>query len=262
MADYRPCSWCRRGQRSRLHKRSLGRVPKGNRKMKLEKMLRRLGKKIIKPEYRPPEHSLDSWNLTNFGHETRKALALGYFLGLAEKSFQNNPRAVAVECGVGRGWSLGVILLGTSAEVLGFDSFQGFPPASREDRENFVPSAKYAQLSPSYVRENLRRAGINDEQLGRLTLIEGFFSESLAKISTGVGFVHLDVDLYSSYWECLESLFPRLVPGAVVTFDEYDLGRDIEKWPGAKAAIDKFVMHKNLELSRHESGYVYFQIPW
>ena len=230
--------------------------------MKLHEVLRRLGQVIVGSKATPSDDSLDSWNLTDYGYETRKALALGYLLGLAEKSFQNNPQAIAVECGVGRGWSLGVILIGTDVDVVGFDSFQGFPPSSSKDRDNFVPSAKYAQLSPSYVRENLRGAGIEEEKIERLTLIEGFFSESLAKVSTGVGFVHLDVDLYSSYRECLEGLFPRLIPGAVVTFDEYDLGRDTEKWPGAKVAIDEFVLQKDLELLRHPTGYAYFQIPF
>ena len=54
-------------------------------------------------------------------------------------------------------------------------------------------------------------------------------------------FIHLDVDIYSSYIECLDELYAKLVPGGVVVFDDYGSS----KWPGAKKAVDEFFADKD-----------------
>jgi len=53
-------------------------------------------------------------------------------------------------------------------------------------------------------------------------------------------FIHLDVDIHSSYIECLTELYPKLVPGGVVVFDDYGS----PKWPGAKKAVDELFSDK------------------
>lgn len=58
-------------------------------------------------------------------------------------------------------------------------------------------------------------------------------------------FVHLDVDLYSSYETCLPYFYKRLVSGGVIGFDEYN----DPKWFGAKEAIDEFCLEHNLNVN-------------
>ena len=48
--------------------------------------------------------------------------------------------------------------------------------------------------------------------------------------------LHLDVDLYESYWVALRRLWPHVIPGGIVTFDEYRQ----PAWPGATLAVDEF----------------------
>ena len=42
----------------------------------------------------------------------------------------------------------------------------------------------------------------------------------------------MDVDLYSSYKDCLEFFFPKLVKGGIVTFDEYTVDDDLKERKG------------------------------
>lgn len=46
----------------------------------------------------------------------------------------------------------------------------------------------------------------------------------------------LDCDLYESYKMCLSRLYPRIVPGGWIIFDEYFSA----KYPGARRAVDEF----------------------
>ena len=76
-------------------------------------------------------------------------------------------------------------------------------------------------------------------------------------------FASLDCDIYESYKECLEFFYPRLVPGGVVLFDEYN----DPPWPGCNKAVDEFLADKPEQLEEIESDNFikYFfrkQKPW
>ena len=75
-------------------------------------------------------------------------------------------------------------------------------------------------------------------------------------------FLHLDVDLYQSYKDCLEFFYPKLLKGGIVTFDEYTVDYELKKkkgwsFSGAKTAIDEFVEKNNLKLKHHSTGFKY-----
>lgn len=36
--------------------------------------------------------------------------------------------------------------------------------------------------------------------------------------------------------------------------DEYDFGKDLEKWPGAKIAVDQFCKEVEIEVQKHFTG--------
>lgn len=151
-----------------------------------------------------------------------------------------------VECGVGQGWSLLALALALrdrcSARALwGFDTFEGFPDVSEADRSPRAPQPGDYAVPMTRVLQRLQAAGIDDVYVrGRLTLVKGAFADTLRHPEpAAISLLNLDVDLYDSYRVCLEALWPRVVPGGIVTFDEYV--REAPNYPGAARAIDEFL---------------------
>lgn len=180
-------------------------------------------------------------------------------------------KGAVVECGVGYGRS--ALLLVQCAEILEdecnfffFDSFEGFPELSAEDKNqpgqtstakkgewNYIQPkdlARYILMSFRYDMERARKV------LERTSIIKGFVEQSLTKevlarirATGGIKLLHLDVDLYSSYKVCLEKLYDLVVPGGVICFDEYHT-TSLKKFPGSKLAIDEFFASRGIEIDR------------
>jgi O-methyltransferase len=55
-----------------------------------------------------------------------------------------------------------------------------------------------------------------------------------------IAFAHIDVDLHDSIIDCCKFVYPRMVPGGVMLFDDYGFPAT----PGARAAIDAFFSDK------------------
>jgi O-methyltransferase len=150
-----------------------------------------------------------------------------------------------VECGVGAGKTLFVLGIlsegGTHVRrVWAFDSFQGLPAAGQEDEPERAPKrfrAGKLSTSEETVRTRLTSYGMPRKTLDRIAFVPGFFPHSFSTYAGGpIALLHLDVDLYQSYKDCLEFFEPMVVPGGVVAFDEYESSN----WPGAKRAIDEY----------------------
>lgn len=161
-----------------------------------------------------------------------------------------------VECGVGMGRSLASIMLivkhlGDSRSVWGFDSFEGFPDPNEIDLTVArKPRKGDYSVSQESVNTFLKYA-IDDESFhrSRLTLVKGFFENTLGKYPhEKISLLHLDVDIYDSYKVCLETMYPKLSTGGIVTFDEYL--REANNFPGAAKAIDEFFLDKDVTFHR------------
>ena len=160
-----------------------------------------------------------------------------------------------VECGAGLGRSLLLLsvcedLYDNKRHIYCFDSFQRLPELSEYD----VPTSRHVAIygkgfnlkSLSYqakedvIIEHLIRSGISQEFISNhITFVKGFFSETLGGYSGArIALLHLDVDLYQSYKECLEILYPKVVKGGVIAFNEYQETARFHR--GAKKAIDEF----------------------
>ncbi len=168
-------------------------------------------------------------------------------------------KGAVVECGVG--WGNSLLLLGflirqerlqplgptpTSSHdriLYGFDSFGlGYPVTAEADGAK----AGAWKTTEKAVRKLFKnsRCGIDP------VLVSGFF-ESIFSRNVPVGpvaFVHLNCDLYQSYKEAIVELYPRMEPGAIMTFDEY--GSD--RWPGATRAVNQFLLESNEQLRVYE----------
>lgn len=57
-------------------------------------------------------------------------------------------------------------------------------------------------------------------------------------------FVHIDVDNYQPYHECMEYFYPKMQKGGIMVFDDYGF----ESCPGAKMAVDEFFDSRDEEV--------------
>lgn len=76
-----------------------------------------------------------------------------------------------------------------------------------------------------------------------IKLIKGYFKD--IKFNKPIALLHIDGDLYQSYKDALTVLFPLVVKGGIIIFDEYNE----PAWPGATKAVDEFFqkdIQKNL----------------
>ena len=168
-----------------------------------------------------------------------------------------------VECGVGWGRSLLEIALLVRIEdggrrIWAFDSFEGFPEPAPEDKSSRNVQKGEWKTKIESVVEMLYASGLDSEFVDfRITLIKGFFNESLAKY-TGerIALLHIDVDLYQSYRDVLGALYGKVAPGGVILFDEYLNTMEYELFPGAARAVSEFFEGKE-PILRDVSGRYY-----
>lgn len=172
---------------------------------------------------------------------------------------ENLADGLIVECGVGRGRSL-IILLSLEEyyadlnsrekrEVYGLDSFEGFPEPSSYDFSvrhpkkgewSSSPSGKY-RYSPEFLREVLLKSQVNFE---KLHIISGFFAETLDLIPMApISLLHLDGDLYGSYKAPLLKLAMRVQVGGLIVLDDFlrEKGIEEDSFPGVRMAVEEFL---------------------
>jgi hypothetical protein len=113
------------------------------------------------------------------------------------------------EFGVRAGRSLKWLIKEYPTQIIhAFDSWQGLP----EDWNHGTGTVADMSCDPPVVPEHIQ-------------LHKGWFSDTLPKWKTQntgpVAFLHMDADIYSSTKEVLDSLNDQIVPGTVITFDEF-----------------------------------------
>jgi len=159
-----------------------------------------------------------------------------------------------VECGVASGGSLATLmsLLNVHRQVRkvwGFDSWAGLPPPSQADLggASIASDGMFSYANTRRVRDELLAYGLTDDEINRnVTLVPGLFSDTLPGYNGNIALLHLDVDLYQSYLDCLTNLWSKVRVGGIVTFDEYG---DTESWPGARRAVDEFLAIQSVDVS-------------
>lgn len=179
-----------------------------------------------------------------------------------------------VECGVGRGRSLLIIsainyLLdkneGGGRKVYGYDSFQGFPEPTMQDKSyrnpkkgewSHSPSGKY-KYTPIFIKKILDQAGLPENV--PLTLKKGYFEKTLPHHSSKpIALLHVDCDLYQSYKTTLETLFDKVASGGVIVFDDLIAGDKNPGFPGAMQALRDFFQSEVKKLKISIAGKYYY----
>lgn len=176
------------------------------------------------------------------------SLAIANYVRLqaaAASAGQERVPFLGAECGVFSGNSLMACAglardSGIDFRLLGFDTFTGLPELSATDRQLAPSSAPYlrktmfTETSYEGVAARVAEAGLQRE----ISLHQGLFAQTLPKLAEAkYHFVNIDCDLYEPHLECLEYFYPRMVPGAVVFFDDYHS----KDYPMAGKAVDHFM---------------------
>jgi len=116
-------------------------------------------------------------------------------------------KGLFMEFGVASGYSINRIANKASPRlVYGFDSFKGLPRAWSN-----LPKGHFAQHTLPHVLPNVSLI---------VGMIEDTLPQFMAENPDPIAFMNIDVDLYESAKTILDCVSERLVPGAIVFFDE------------------------------------------
>ena len=151
----------------------------------------------------------------------------------------------------GEFWECGVFMGGTARMLAAliadhglrrlrlFDTFAGSPEIDHSvdipypKRDHTSEQQKQA-LSAEAVRARL------PAQEG-ISLHPGLVPDSFAGLEAStIALAHIDLDLYHGVRGCCEFIYPRLVPGGIMIFDDYGYA----SCPGARRAVDEFFADK------------------
>ena len=142
------------------------------------------------------------------------------------------------ECGVYRGGTALLLcrVLGDAHKRLFlFDSFQGLPARHPEKDKSFWGEGMFHDTSLELVH------GVLKDFRHLVDIRKGWIPNTFVGLDHNrYAFVHVDVDLYQSCFDCCEYFYPRLVAGGVMLFDEYGF----PSARGEKDAVDDFFRDK------------------
>jgi O-methyltransferase len=159
-----------------------------------------------------------------------------------------------VECGVWRGgMSAGLADMVPGRLHLLFDSFEGLPPAQDIDGEAALSWQKNTSSAGYY--DNCRAERSYAESAMQMSaakcfkLVEGWFSHTLRNFvpDEPIAVLRLDGDWYESTMECLNALYPHVVPGGLIIIDDYFA------WDGCSRAVHDY-LSRTQALERIEGG--------
>lgn len=146
-------------------------------------------------------------------------------------------------------------------EIIGFDTFSGFPSVNSKDslNDNSNDSIVYegSFASEEEMKKDIEHSiSIWDKtrylnHMEKTKLVEGDILETLPKYIEDnphlvVSLLHIDVDLYEPTKLILDLIVPKMPKGSVILFDELHL----KSFPGETVATDEVLGLHNLELRR------------
>lgn len=145
-------------------------------------------------------------------------------------------QGIYMECGVYNGGTARLVadaleLLETKQQLYLFDTFEGMPRTSEFDLHE---AGDFKDVTIKAVKQFV---GHQDKVIFHKGFIPDTFDEALI---TSIAFAHIDVDIYDSVLACCKFIYPRLLPGGVMIFDDYGFA----SCPGARRAVDSFFQDK------------------
>lgn len=158
-----------------------------------------------------------------------------------------NLEADICEVGVYRGGTAKVLVnesKGTNVYL--FDTFSGMP--------NYTPGIDNIWVEGTFNDIDYDQILKVFQKYNNVFIYKGIFPKETSHfiLDNKFKFVHLDVDNYQSYKECLEFLYPKIISGGIIVFDDYDC----DCCPGANKAIDEFFYNKPESIIKEDTTYI------
>ncbi len=115
-----------------------------------------------------------------------------------------------------------------------FDTFEGMPKTN-EQFDNYHKEKDFNDVDYPKIKEVL-------ENFANTKVFKGIFPKENSDVikDEKFSFVHIDVDIYQSYLDCLDFFYPRMLLGGIMAFDDYNQNTCL----GAKKAVDEFFANK------------------
>jgi len=157
-----------------------------------------------------------------------------------------------VECGVYHGGTAGVMAFWAARSTISrvvwlFDSFEGMPNTTLEDGEAASEYVGDVVGSIEKVNTVLKRVGAN---MNQVHIVKGWFKDTFISVDIPkIALMNIDADWYESVKLCLEKFYDFVVPGGIVSIDDYG------HWPGCKQAVDEFFTSRGLSYELHPVDY-------
>lgn len=173
---------------------------------------------------------------------------------------QYNVPGAIVECGVWRGGAMGAAALtlkslGETRDIYLFDTFEGMPAPTPEDKtfggsdamSEFLQKrtgedrSDWCLASLEDVQANLTALGLDS---GSFHFVKGLVEDTLpAQAPQGeIAILRLDTDWYKSTKHEMEHLFPKLVTGGVLIIDDFG------DWIGARQAVLEYLNEHGIRM--------------
>ena len=145
-------------------------------------------------------------------------------------------------------------------KIVGFDNFKGFGTLEEKDgKEDIRVGKKIGGFNSGGFEKQLHDAiNIFDADRfipykPRIHLVKGDIEKTIPNYVINnpgmrICLLHFDADLYRPTLVALEKLWPLVVPGGIVAFDEYG----IPPWEGESRAVDEFFKGKKIKLQRFD----------
>lgn len=138
-----------------------------------------------------------------------------------------------VECGSYRGGTAAMMALACDCarHIWLFDSFQGMPPATKDDPPDAMKQTGGCGVNVEEVRAFLNEHKILDNG----TIVKGWFKDTFPTHQVKqIAVLHVDCDWHDSVKLSLETFYDLVVPGGTVQIDDYG------HWAGCRKATDDF----------------------
>ncbi len=160
-----------------------------------------------------------------------------------------------VECGVFKGAGLFTWLKflhihapGSARRVVGFDTFDAFAESSGTDLRAvaaFVRETGHVGTTPESLHAAVVAAGIDPRHCELVAGDVRTSAQDYAQRNPGfrISLLHMDLDLGEPTFAVLSALWPRVVRGGVVVFDEYASPR----WSESEG-VDRFFANTSVRL--------------
>lgn len=114
-----------------------------------------------------------------------------------------------------------------------FDTFEGMK-VTNEAQGDRHRAGDFSETSLTEVKAFVGEADWIDYR-------QGWVPETFVGLADDkVAFAHIDLDLYAPIADAISFIYPRLIKGGMMVFDDYGF----PSTPGAKKAIDEFFLNR------------------